>query len=110
MAQEVDRLMVDELVEATRNDGQLYRQQTEPIIKNLARRKENGTYDAELAVKVYRNLVDNEVRKYSRENAVDSRLINGATRDAAARELRDYYSEQVTNQARRDAERELAKE
>lgn len=49
------------------NDGELYRQQYQPILKNLANKKAKGIYNHEKAVKLFMYLVDNGARKYNKE-------------------------------------------
>lgn len=95
MSGEVDQLMAGELFEEIRNDGMVYHQRTEPIIKNLHRKHEKGVYDSQKAVKLWRYLVDDYARRYAKEHGLDSRLINGATRESVAKELRDYYHDEV---------------
>jgi hypothetical protein len=106
-----DPIAVREYFLEITNDGDAYRRQTSPIIDNLARKKAKGTYDAALAAKAYRNLVDAEIRRRARENGWDSRLFVGSDRDELARELRDYYNEQVDYRVRQiTAERETRRE
>lgn len=87
-----------ELLLYIENDGQLYRQHTTPIIKNLARKKLKGTYDTDLAAKLYKYLADDGAKKYARDfaNANEwNRIFSVAVRKKAAEELRDYYDDEV---------------
>lgn len=89
---------VRELVLYITNDGDLYRQRTIPIIENLKRKVKKGNYDRELAVKAWQYLADDGVRKYDKEfgsGRGSLTLLDKATREEIARELRDYYEEQV---------------
>lgn len=89
---------VRELVLYITNDGDLYRQRTTPIIENLKRKVKKGNYDRELAVKAWQYLADDGVRKYDKEfgsGRGSLTLLDKATREEIARELRDYYEEQV---------------
>lgn len=92
-------------------DGELYRGQTEPIIKNLARKMKRGIYDHEKAVRLWRYLADSGAKKYSFEHDVPQsgvrswRAYKGYGIFAvkyhleAARELARYYLEPVSEAA-----------
>ena len=100
--QPADNAAARELVLYTTNDADLYRQQVQPIIKNLARKMQKGVYNAELAVKLWRYLADNGAKKYAKEFATPGEqglIFTPATRDIAARDLRDYYDEHVRDAA-----------
>lgn len=49
------------------NDGDLYRQQVQPIEKNLQRKMKKGIYDHEKSKKLWMYLADNCARKYAKE-------------------------------------------
>lgn len=49
------------------NDGDLYRQQGQPILRNLATKKATGKYNHDQAVKVYMSFADNGAKKYAKE-------------------------------------------
>jgi hypothetical protein len=49
------------------NDGELYRRSGKLILKNLATRKANGTYNRSQAVKAYMNFADLAAKKYAVE-------------------------------------------
>ena len=49
------------------NDGQLYRQQREPIEKNLQRKYDAGKYDAAKAVKLWLYFAETAAKKYHHE-------------------------------------------
>lgn len=53
------------------NDGTLYRQQGQPILKNLATKKATGAYDHDKAVKVYMSYAENGAKKYAKEFGSD---------------------------------------
>ena len=92
---------VDELVLYITNDGDLYRSRALPIISNLARKLKRGSYDKDLAIKAWQYLADDGVRKYDREfvSGQGKLFLDKATRTAIAKELRDYYEEQVEDEA-----------
>lgn len=77
------------------NDGQLHRQQHEPIIKNLTKKMEKGTYDREKAVTAFENLADTGAQKYGKEfgegGKAGLRMFDPATRHEAAVQLRDSF-------------------
>ena len=58
--EEVDEVMASELRIFIDNDGDLYRQQLTPIIKNLLRKIKSGKYDHKKAPKLWMYLVDND--------------------------------------------------
>lgn len=76
------------------NDGELYRQQHEPIIRNLQKKRAKGTYDRDKAVTLFMYLVENGAKKYLREFGTGGRIdrvFNRNTRLLVARELRDTF-------------------
>jgi len=90
-----DEQAARELLLYIENDADLYRQMYVPQIKNLKRKKEKGTYDSELAVKLFMYLANEGARKYIREHGtagerVDS-VFNKNTRMEVARQLRDNF-------------------
>ena len=93
------------------SDGDLYRQQGEPIVKNLARKMAKGIFKRDLAVKLYTYLADNAAKKYTFEHgdkgsARNWREVRGfgifttAHRREAAAHLLDHYMEQIDALAR----------
>ena len=59
--------MVYELELFLENDGQLYRQQFIPIIKNIQRKIKSGKYDHNQAPKLWMYYVENGLKKYAKE-------------------------------------------
>lgn len=96
-----------ELYLYTISDGDLYRSQGEPIIKNLARKRAKGIFQHAKAVKLYTYLADSAAKKYTwdfdvRQPGVSRwqqvkgyGIFSTATRRAAAELLLDYYEEQI---------------
>jgi len=88
---ESDDAIVAELVQFTENDGQLYRSQGLPIIKNLTAKKASGKYNHAGAVKLYGYLMESGAKKYAKElgdgPASWSRIFPPAIRRAAAEEF-----------------------
>jgi hypothetical protein len=56
-----------ELLLFCENDGDLYRQQVQPIEKNQKRKLAKGVYDFEKSKKLYGYLADNCAKKYAKE-------------------------------------------
>ena len=82
------------------NDGQYYRMYVTPYIKSLARKKAKGTYNATSALKGWRRLADVGVRKYAKDNRMNSRQFNADTRNVIARELKASYDEEINYTAK----------
>ena len=93
----VDQNTVRELVLYITNDGQLYRQRTTSIIKNLSKKVGDATYDGLKAIKAFMYLVKDGIKKYEKEHASPgwARQINKETKQAIAEELLDYYTEEI---------------
>lgn len=99
---EVDEIAAKELYLFAKNDGDLYRQQGEPIIRNLMRKRAAGVYDHQKAAKLYGYLAENASRKYEtgqagrfvagrwKQNPIPT-YFNKATRDRAVEMLRDDF-------------------
>ena len=92
---DVDSIAATDLVLFIQNDGQLYRQQYDPIIKNLNKKVVKKIYDREKSLKLWVALVDNGAKKYAKESGGTAWniMFNVPTRKAAARELRDHFEE-----------------
>jgi len=89
-----ENLSASEIATQASNDGQLYSRQIEPIVKNLARKKVKGSYNKDLAVKLYRYAVDNKVKEIAKSKNMNSRTIPGNVRnDAASKTLSQFDSE-----------------
>jgi|GEM_PF-1161062 len=89
-----DTAAADELVLFIENDGQLYRQQHQPIQKNLITKWAKGVYDSRLAVKLFGYLVDNGAKKYAKEIGDGqpwNQMFDRDTRIRAAELLRDSF-------------------
>lgn len=76
------------------NDGDLYRQRTVPIEKNLLLKKKKGVYDKEKAVKLWMYLVDDGAKKYAREYSIGKDwnvIFPRSSRLKVARSLADNF-------------------
>ena len=93
----IDKDAVRELVLYITNDASLY-PKVQSIVKNMQQKIKRGKYDAELAVKAWQYLADAGVAKYDREfgsGGGTKAMLNKATREQIARELRDEYEDMV---------------
>lgn len=89
-----------ELALFAENDGDLYRQRIEPIIKNLALKKIKGIYDPVKALTLWKYAADDAAKRYTKDFDIPQRagsygIFTPEMRREAARELADYYAEQV---------------
>lgn len=75
------------------NDADLYRQQMEPIQRNLSKKHKKGTYNHELAPKLWKYLADNGAKKYTKEfdSAPSFGCFVPAVRKEVAQALADGY-------------------
>ena len=83
----MDQAAAHELELYIDNDADLYRQQGEPILRNLANKAAQGKYDHAKAVKLYMYLMDNGAKKYAKEFASPSewnRIFSVPTRKHVA--------------------------
>lgn len=80
------------------NDGLLYRQQYQPIIKNLMTKKARGQYKHDLAVKAFGYLVESGAKKYAKDFGSPTqpwhKMFDVAARKDVSEELaRDFETE-----------------
>lgn len=84
----VDKDAARELELFIDNDATLYRQQYQPILKNLATKRARGIYDHAKAVKLFMYLMESGAKKYAKEyggpGANWHEMFNVPTRHAAA--------------------------
>jgi len=92
----------DDLYEWVQNDSDLYRQQHLPCKKNLAKKKHNGTYDSDKAVKLMEHLADSGAKSYCKQLDVGGRpwhkVFPKKVRTEAAKMLRDNFENQWGNE------------
>lgn len=89
---------VRELVLFATNDGDIYRSQTTSIIKSLAKKMKRGVYDHEKATKAFEYMADTAAKKYFKEFCMGGNwytIFPKAERTATAKELADYYIEEI---------------
>lgn len=81
-----------ELALFIKNDGPLYRQQWQPIIKNLATKKAKGAYDHANAVKTFMYLMESGAKKYVKEHGGEwFKVFPPRDREQAARYFVDAF-------------------
>jgi hypothetical protein len=87
----VDPHAVIELELYINNDGNLYRQQTTSLLKNLIAKRARGEYKHDLAVKAFGYLVEAGAKKYAQESGSPSqpwyKMFDVETRKEVAEEL-----------------------
>ena len=84
-----------ELILFIENDGDLYRQQMQPIKKNLVTKVAKGVYDRTKAEKLWMYLVESGAKKYAKDFSHDglpwNKLFSMEDRKQVARELNDDF-------------------
>jgi hypothetical protein len=80
------------------NDGLLYRQQYQPIIKNLMTKKARGQYKHDLAVKAFGYLVESGAKKYAKDFGSPTQAWHkmfdvSARKDVAEELTKDFETE-----------------
>ena len=88
-------ISVRELELYSTNQADLYKQQFIPIVKNLERKREKGTYDRDKARIAFLNFVENAARKYNKEfGSSGAVMFSKADKLVVASNLeRDYVGE-----------------
>ena len=90
---DVDEDAVRELKIYIDHNADLYKQNVEPIQRNLSRKWDKGIYDHELAQKLFYYLAVNGAKQYGQEhsNGDGLRIFSPDTRRAVAKELADDW-------------------
>lgn len=86
----MDSAAATELALFIENDGDLYRQQTQPIFKNLITKMARGIYNHDKAVKLMGYLMESGAKKYAREHSTGSdwhHIFSVATRKHVAEQF-----------------------
>ena len=100
----MDSAAVDELLLYIENDGDLYRQRAQPIMRNLAKKMLKGTYDPAQAPKAWRYLVDDGAKKYVKEFGSDDWNFSVADRAEAAKQMARRFEDEMKAQGREGVE------
>lgn len=83
-----------ELVLFIENDGDLYRQRTVPIMKNLANKAAQGKYDHGKSIKLWMYLMDDGAKRYAKEFATPAewnKMFSVSARKEAAKAFADDF-------------------
>ena len=92
------------IVDAVESDGAIYRQMYRPITINLAKKKANGTYDREKAIKGVMYLAAEGIRKFKKHfEAYHEKAygpVSPATKHAIAVELLSGMLDDINEVAR----------
>ena len=103
MSFETPQALAAELKLYTENDGDLYRQQTTSILKNLATKKASGKYDHDKAVDLFMYLAESGAKKYIKEFGGPQASWHDAfpkdIRHLVASEWRDEFEAEYANGA-----------
>lgn len=91
---QVDSVTAREIALYATNTESLYRSRALPIVKNLARKHLNGTYDANRAPAVWLYLARDGQTQYNREFKCDGRM-NAVTMQECARQLAEHYEDLI---------------
>ena len=78
------------------NDGDLYKQRLIPIVKNIQRKMKSGKYDHKKAPKLWKYLVDDGAKKYSKE--FPGVKFSKQERLAVAQQFADEYKDEIEAQ------------
>lgn len=79
------------------NEGNLYRQRTEPIIANLAKKIASGKYDASKAPALWKYWADDAAKRYAKDYGGS---FDVPTRKLAAAMAADYYADEIEETAK----------
>ena len=97
LREEANEDEVRELVLYIENNADLYRQQSEPIMRNLSRKWDKGIYDHDLAQKLWYYLAVNGAKKYGQEHGTGNglKMFSPDVRRAVAKEMSDSWMEEL---------------
>ena len=87
-----------ELILYGENDGDLYRQRTVPIQKNLSKKFAKGVYDSELAKKLWMYWATDAAKRYARDHSTGddwNRIFSVAVRKEVAEYMEDYWRQEL---------------
>ena len=88
---EEDKIAERELELYANNDGNLYRQREVPIMKNLIKKIEKGTYDHKKAKKLWKYWSDDASKRYGKEYGY--RFTPDVRRAVASSKAKDFIAE-----------------
>lgn len=88
-----------ELVLFCENDGDIYRQQGTPILKNLITKMARGVYSHNGAVKLYGYMAENCAKKYAREHGSPDTSWHKMFSTADRREAAEHFAKSFETEA-----------
>ena len=92
-----------EILLCVENDGDIYRQRTDNLLQNYARKVVKGTFDIEKAPKGFIRPVEEEMKKYCKEYCESGfkwfKLLTVQERKEVAYELFHGYLEEIYDRA-----------
>ena len=65
--EQYNKLEIENIINKINDDNNVYTSQIEPIVKNLKRKKDDGTYTEAYALKSFRYVVDNHTKNISEQ-------------------------------------------
>jgi len=77
--EDYDKVELENLINKIDGNEEVISNQVEPIIKNLKRKQENGTYNEQVGIKTFRYVVDNQIKSTVSEefrNEVAAHLLS----------------------------------
>jgi len=80
-----------ELALYAENDGDLYRQSAEPVMRNLSKKFKKGVYDHELAAKLWKYHADRAAKSYGKEHGNDDGFAIFSP--SVRREVAQYFAD-----------------
>jgi hypothetical protein len=91
-----DPHMVTELYLFITNDSNLNRQMIQSLIKNYRKKLQKGSYDEELAIKGFMNVVNAGIKAYAKEFSVGERMkVSKSDRQEVAKKLSNFYRDDI---------------
>jgi hypothetical protein len=90
----------DELAMFIVNDGDLYRQNIQPVLKNLAKKIKKGVYDPQKALKLWQYSAQWGAQKYTKEMGIRGNngsygMFSPHDRREAAKQLAEHYEDEL---------------
>jgi hypothetical protein len=95
MLDQLDQHAATELQLFIENDEHIYTSRFVPVMRNLKRKMNRGTYDHNRAPKLWRYLVDAAAKAYDPGSAQWHKVFNTTTRQHVAQTLADEYREDI---------------
>ncbi len=95
-----DNMNADELTMFIVNDADLYRQNIQPVLKNLAKKIKKGVYDPAKALKLWQYSAQWGAQKYTKEFRISGThgsygMFSPHDRREAAKQLAEHYEEEL---------------